>query len=161
MTIARTSRAVWTVIFAGVLLAAAVVPAAAQPRGQMFHGGGWGGGLMLGIPLRSLDLTPDQQASIRSILSSSRTTVRPIIQQLWQARRALADQLVASPSADVSAQLALINGLRSQLLQNSTQTTVQVLGVLTPEQLAKAAQVRAQLQQLRGQMRQLLSPSQP
>ncbi len=161
MTTAKTSRAIWSVIAAGALLAVCLVPTGAQARGPMGPGGGWGGGLMLGIPLETLNLTPDQQASIRSIVSSSRATARPIIQQLWQARRALADQLVASPSSDISAQLALINGLRSQLLQNSAQTMVQVLGVLTPDQLAKAAQVRAQLQQLHGQIKQLLSPSQP
>ena len=68
---------------------------------------------------------------------------------------------MASPSADVSAQLTVINGLRSQLLQNRVQTMAQVLAILTPDQLAQAVQLKAQLSQLRTQMRQLLGPTPP
>jgi Spy/CpxP family protein refolding chaperone len=156
MTVTRTSRIVWSFVTVGVLLAVAVGPAEAQARR---HWGGWGDGLLLGIPLRALSLTPDQQTQVKSILSASRTTSRPIIQQLRQAQSALADKLLASPSADVSAQLAAINGFRTQLLQNSSATTAQVLGVLTPDQLAKAAQVRSQLKQLRTQIQQILAPN--
>jgi len=67
----------------------------------------------------------------------------------------LGDALLASPTADVSAQIATINGLRGQLLQNRAQTTAQVLAMLNPDQLSKAAQIRTQKAQLREQMRQL------
>jgi Spy/CpxP family protein refolding chaperone len=158
MTGSRTSRIVLSFITAVAFLAAGVASAGAQ---GWHHRGGWGDGLLLGIPLRALNLTPDQQTQLKSILSSSRTANRSIIQQLRQAQSDLADKLLASPSADVSSQLALINGLRTQLLQNSTTTTAQVLGVLTPDQLTKATQIRSQLKQLRTQIQQLLAPSSP
>jgi Spy/CpxP family protein refolding chaperone len=158
MTETKISRIVWYLMMAVALLAAGVAPAQAQ---GWHHRGGWGDGLLLGIPLRALNLTPDQQTQLKSILSSSRTANRSIIQQLRQAQSDLADKLLASPSADVSSQLAFINGLRSQLLSNSAATTAQVLGVLTPDQLTKAAQVRSQLKQYRTQIQQLLAPSSP
>jgi Spy/CpxP family protein refolding chaperone len=156
MTGSKTFRIAWSFMAAVALLGAAVGPAEAQ---AWRHRGGWGDGLLMGIPLRALSLTADQQTRVKSILSASRTANRPIIQQLRQAQSELADKLLASPSADVSAQLAAINGFRTQLLQNSSATTAQVLGVLTPDQLAKAAQVRSELKQLRTQIQQILAPS--
>src|SRR5262249_57853534 len=159
MTRPRHFRAIaGALILVGTILAASGGPASAQGWG---HGGGHEGGLRLGVPLRALNLTPDQQAQVQTIVASSRATARPIAQQLRQAEGALADALVAAPGADVSAQLTTINGLRAQLLQNRVQTTAQVLGVLRPDQLTRAAQVRAQLKQLRSQMRQLMEPAQP
>ena len=154
MTGVKFSRAVSVVVTGLVLLAASAGPARAERRGYE------GGGLMLGVPLRSLNLTSDQQAQVQSILSASRAANRPILSELRQAHSALADALLASPSADVSSQLASINGLRAQLLQNGAKTTQQLLAVLTPDQLTKASQVKSQLSQLRGQMHQLLSPGQ-
>jgi Spy/CpxP family protein refolding chaperone len=155
----QTSRIAWSLV-AGIALvvATAGLGEAQEPGG---HRGHWGGGPLLGIPLRGLSLTPDQQTQAQTILTASFTAARPLIQQLRQAQNALADALIASPSADVSAQLTTINGLRSQLLQARAQATAQVLALLTPDQLTKAAQLRAELGQLRGQMRQLLTPTQP
>lgn len=158
MTGTKRSRSVSYLMVVVALLAASVAPASAQ---GWRHGGGFGDGLLMGIPLRALNLTPDQQSQVKSILSSSRAANRSIIQQLRQAQSGLADKLLASPTADVSSQLGLINGLRSQLLQNSATATTQVLGVLTPDQLAKAAQIRSQLKQLRAQFQQLLAPASP
>ena len=143
----------------GAFLAATVGSANAQGWGH--GGGGPDGGVRLGVPLRALNLTADQQTQATSILTSAHSAARPIAQQLRQARSALADAMLASPTADVSAQLTAINGLQGQLLQNRVQTTAQLLGILTPDQLAHAAQVRAQLSQLRGQMRQLVAPPRP
>jgi Spy/CpxP family protein refolding chaperone len=155
---AQTSRIIWGLVAGALVLLTTAGRGEAQDWGLRGHGGG---GPLLGVPLRSLNLTPDQQTQVRSILSASFTTARPLFQQLRQTESVMADALLASPTADVSAQLATINGLRSQLLQNRAQTTAQVLGVLTPDQLARAAQIRAQLNQLRGQMRQLLGPGGP
>ena len=153
----------WSLIAGMLLLVTWFAPGGAQADGPSYGNGPrgpWGsGGSMLGVPLHSLNLTPDQWTQVKSILSSSRSTNRSIIQALRQAQSDLGDQLLASPSANVATQLALINGYRSQLLANSTATTAQVLAVLTPDQLTKAAQTRSQLKQLRTQMRQLLAPS--
>jgi Spy/CpxP family protein refolding chaperone len=156
MTGTKRSKRMWYLMSVVALLAVSVAPADAQGWRH------WGGdGLLMGIPLRALNLTPDQQTQVKSILSSSRAANRSIIQQLRQAQSDLADKLLASPSADVSSQLTLIIGLRTQLAQNSATTVAQVLGVLTSDQLTKAAQVRSQLKQLRTQYQQLLAPASP
>jgi Heavy-metal resistance len=152
----RASRIIWSAVAGLALLVATAGLGEAQDWG---HGhGGWGGGPLLGVPLKSLNLSPDQQTQVRSIFSASFATARPLRQQLRQAEQTLGDTLLASPSADVSAQIATINGLRGQLLQNRAQTTAQVLAMLNPDQLSQAAQIRSQMGQLRGQMRQLMGP---
>ena len=153
------SRIICGAVAALALLAATAGFGEAQERG---HWGRGGGGPLLGVPLKALNLTPDQQTQARSIFSSSWATARPLIQQLRDAEKALGDSLLASPTADVSPQVAAINGLRAQLLQNRTQTTAQVLAMLNPDQLSKAAQIRTQMGQLRTQMHQLMgAPAKP
>jgi len=159
---------VWSAVTGVLLLAAWVVPVGAQADGP-FHGrgprGGWGGGLMLGVPLHSLNLTPDQQTQAQSILSTYRSSARPIIQQLRQAQSGLGDKLLAPgqlQAADLQSQLQQIGQLRTQLLQLSAQATLEVRSLLTPDQLSAAAQTKDKLRDLRSQMRQLLAPgSQP
>ena len=156
----HTPRIIWSVMVGLTLLAVTAGSGQAQERGGWGRGGG--GRPLLGVPLKALNLTPDQQTQVRSIFSASWATARPLMQQLRQAQQALGDAMLASPSADVSAQLATINGLRGQLLQNRVQTTAQILALLHPDQLSQAAQIRTQMGQLRGQMRQLMgAPTQP
>jgi Spy/CpxP family protein refolding chaperone len=147
-------------MLSGALLAMTVGSASAQDWGQ--GGGGWhGGGSRMGVPLRALNLTPDQETQVQAILTNARATARPIAMQLRQAQSTLGDTLLASPAADVSGQVTAINGLQAQLFQNRVQTRAQVLALLKPEQLARAAQIKSEMSQLRGQMRQLMTPAQP
>ena len=159
----QASRIIWGAVAAVALLAATTGRGEAQEGRWGRGGGGWGGGPLLGVPLKALNLTPDQQTQAHSIFANSFATARPLMQQLRDAQKALGDTLVATPTADVSGQVAAINGLRGQLLQNRTQTTQQILAMLNPDQLTKAAQIRTQKEQLRGQMRQLMmgAPAQP
>jgi len=167
MTTAKR-RMMWSAVTGVLLLAAWVVPVGAQADGP-FHGrgprGGWGGGLMLGVPLHSLNLTPDQRTQVQSILSTYRSSARPIIQQLRQAQSGLGDKLLAPgqlPASDLQSQLQQISQLRTQLLQLSAQATLEVRNLLTPDQLSAAAQTKDKMRDLRSQMRQLLAPgSQP
>jgi Spy/CpxP family protein refolding chaperone len=129
----QTSRIIWGAAAGLALLAATAGPGQAQERGHWGHGGG-GGGPLLGVPLKSLSLTPDQQTQAHSIFSASYATARPLMRQLRDAEKALGDALLASPTADVSTQIATINGLRGRLLQNRAQTTAQVLAMLQPDQ---------------------------
>jgi Spy/CpxP family protein refolding chaperone len=147
-------------MLSGALLAMTVGSGSAQDWGQ--GGGGWhGGGSRMGVPLRALNLTPDQETQVQAILTNARATARPIAMQLRQAQGTLTDTLLATPAADVSGQVTAINGLQAQLFQNRVQTRAQVLALLKPEQLARAAQIKSEMSQLRGQMRQLMTPSQP
>ena len=157
----QASRIIWGAVAVVALLAATTGRGQAQEQGRWGHGGG-GGGPLLGVPLKALNLTPDQQTQAHAIFANSRATARPLMQQLRDAQKALGDTLVATPTVDVSGQITTINGLRGQLLQNRTQTTQQILAMLNPDQLSKAAQIRTQKEQLREQMRQLMgAPAQP
>jgi len=156
-----TTRSMWRVGLAAALLCAALAPAGAEAQGR---GRGGGDGLMLPALLRSASLTPDQQTRMHDILKARRTAARPIVQNLRQAQQDLADRLLASGAvamADVQPQLDRINQLRAQLLQNSAQATLDIRAILTPDQVAKAADTKDKLRQLREQTRQLLSPTQP
>src|SRR5262249_42636525 len=158
-------RVMCSIATAVLLLAAWLAPAGAQVQGPP-HGrgprGAWGGaGFMLGVPLHSLNLTPDQQTQVTSIMSTYRSQAKPIVQQLRQAQGDLSDKLLASgqlQAADLQSQLQTISQLRSQLLQLSAQATLEVRNLLTPDQLAAAAQTKAKLKDLRSQMHQLMAP---
>ena len=122
-------------------------PLAAAPRSQ-----------------HAVKLTPERDARVREILSARRTAARSTLEQLRQAQQELADRLLAPgevQAADIQPQLQQIGQLREQLLQGSAQVALEVRAVLTPEQLARAVQVRTRLQQLRGEMRQLFEPARP
>ena len=152
-------------LFTGALLFTWLGPAHAQAPGP-YHGkgprpGGWGNGLMLGVPLHTLNLNPDQQAQVKSILSTYRASVRPILEQLRQVQSGMGDRLLAPgqlQAADLQSQLQQVTQLRTQLLQLSAQATLDVRNVLTPDQLSAAAQTKAKMKDLRSQMHQLMAP---
>jgi hypothetical protein len=58
-------------------------------------------------------------------------------------------------ATDLEPLLKQIGGLREQLLQDSAQIALEVRSVLTPEQLARAGQVRARMQKLQTELQQL------
>lgn len=150
-----------SVATAALMLAVWLVPVSAKAEGFRHGRGGWGAGLMLGVPLHSMNLTPDQQAQVRSILSTYRASARPIIQQLRQTQSDLGDKLLGPgemQTTDLQGQLQQISDLRTKLLQLSAQATVDVRNLLKPDQLTAAAQTKAKLKDLRSQMRQLIGP---
>jgi Spy/CpxP family protein refolding chaperone len=61
-------------------------------------------------------------------------------------------------AADLQPLLERINQLRDQLARGSATTALVVRAVLTPEQLARVAQTKERLSQLREEMRQLMQP---
>jgi Spy/CpxP family protein refolding chaperone len=162
MTMTRTKGyVIGSVATATLMLAVWLVPVSAKAEGFPRGRGGWGAGLMLGVPLHSLNLTPDQQSQVRSILSTYRATARSIIQQLRQTQSDLGDKLLAPgevQAADLQGQLQQISDLRTKLLQLSAQATVDIRNLLKPDQLTAAAQTKAKLKDLRAQMRQLIAP---
>ena len=153
-----------TLMTAGMLMGAAGLgaPAAGQGMGpDMGRGGPWGrdGGLALPFLIRSADLTPEQETRVRAILSGHRTAMRNALEQLRRAQDELADKLLSAgpvQNTDLQPQLQQIGQLREQLLQDSAQIALEVRAVLTPDQLAKAGQVKARMKQLQSEMHQLL-----
>jgi len=120
------------------------------------HGTGWGGPI-----LRSVGLTDAQKAQIHQIMASHRPQFRALREQLRAARSQLGDQLYgANPvtTATLAPLTQQIDKLREQLAQERLQVALEIRGVLTSDQLAKATQIRLELSQLRSRMRTLLNP---
>jgi Spy/CpxP family protein refolding chaperone len=118
----------------------------------------------LWLMIRAANLTPEQQAKVRGILSAHRAVTRPLIEQLRQAQQELGAKLLAPgplQPADLQPQLGRIGQLRDQLAQDGAQAALEVRAVLTPEQLARAAQTKERLTQLREEMRRLMQPPRP
>ena len=79
--------------------------------------------------------------------------------QLRAAQEQLAGKLYAPgpvKAEDLTSLIQQIGQLRGQLTQEGLQVALEVRGVLTPEQLAKAAQTRQRMNELRAEMRSLL-----
>jgi len=157
-----------TRVIAGVLLlvAASAAPALAQAPGHepSMRGSAGRGDGELWLMIRAANLAPEQQTRVRAILSAHRATARPLIEQLRQAQQELGDKLLAPgqvQAADLQPQLQRISRLRDQLAQDSASAALEVRAVLTPEQLARVAQTKERLRQLREEMRQLMQPARP
>ena len=154
---------------AGILLLVALsaTPALAQSPGHessAMRGSGGRGDGELWLMIRAANLTPEQQTRVRAILSAHRATARPLIEQLRQAQQELGGKLLAPgpvQAADLQPQLQRIGQLRDQLAQDSAGAALEVRAVLTPEQLARVAQTKERLRQLREEMRQLMQPPRP
>ena len=149
----------------GVLLLAAAGPALAQAPGRepSMRGGGRGDG-ELWLMIRASNLTPEQQTRVRAVLSAHRKSASPLVEQLRQAQQELGTKLLAPgqvQAADLQPQLQRIGQLRDQLAQDSAAAALEVRAVLTPEQLARVAQTKDRLKQLREEMRQLMQPPRP
>ncbi len=125
-------------------------------RGFEGDSGGVGGFPFL---LRGLGLTEDQQAQVRQIVANHRPEFRRLAGEIRSAREALSAKLYASNPvgpADLAPLTEQIARLQGQLSQQRLQVALEIRGVLTPEQLAKAAQTRQRLIELRKEMRGLL-----
>jgi Spy/CpxP family protein refolding chaperone len=150
-----------------LLVALSATPALAQGPGHESSSMRWSGGRgdgELWLMIRAANLTPDQQTRVRAILSAHRATARPLIEQLRQAQQELGGKLLAPgpvQAADLQPQLQRIGQLRDQLAQDSAGAALEVRAVLTPEQLARVAQTKERLRQLREEMRQLVQPPRP
>jgi len=163
----------WSLVTVGLV---AVSLCAATVYGQHRFGGmGWKGrkgmmgdgpgmmgdgpGMMLPLLLRRADLTPEQKTQVQKIMANNRDEFHTLFNQVRAAQKDLVDQLFASKAVTVdklAPQVQLVTQLRGQLLQKGLKTALEVRGVLTPEQLAKAAQRKDRLQALHAEMRSLL-----
>ena len=115
--------------------------------------GGFGG--VMGL-LRQLDLTEEQRTQVRQVTESHRDALKAIGDRLQAAHRAENDavtaaqfdeQLVRAKAADLAAVMADAAVLQAKVHSD-------VFAVLTPEQQAKAAELKAQRQARAEQFRQ-------
>ncbi|PYM74422.1 MAG: hypothetical protein DME03_13860 [Candidatus Rokuibacteriota bacterium] len=127
--------------------------------------GPWRGGMgrdgfdTLPLLIHSAGLSESQQAQVRQIIGNHRTQLRALREQLRAAETQLGDKLVAMTpvtGADLAPLTQQVNQARSNLAHEWTQVVMEIRGILKPEQLAKAAQNRQKLNQLREEMRTVL-----
>jgi protein CpxP len=140
-------------------------PQAGQGRGPGGPGGfghgpfgrrGFGGpGGDFGL-LRGLDLTEDQQAQVRQVMQSHRDEFRAVGERLRAAERAQQDAVTATPFDEnaVRARAAEVAAVQADEAVLRAKVHSDVFAVLTPEQQAKAAELKAQRQQRMEQFRQ-------
>ena len=118
------------------------------------------GGPMLPVLIEGAGLNAAQQAQVRQILANHRPQVQSLVTQLTMAREALATRLYGPDPVSVVDLTPLVQQvvqLRGQLTQERLQVTLEIRNLLTPDQLARAAQTlqrlndwRAAMQNLRG-----------
>ncbi len=155
-----------------ILLAACALlgawPVAAEPMGSHFMGMpehigplmmGEGSGMMLPLVLKHAHLKPEQSDQVRKIMDANHQTLHAMFNQLQAANDQLASKLFAPgtvQAADLEPDVRHLTQLRQQLMEQGLKTALAIRAVLTPEQLATVATVKAQMQKLQSDMRLLL-----
>jgi Spy/CpxP family protein refolding chaperone len=140
---------------------AALLPLATTAQGQAFEAGHHRPGAPRGDLgfLAGVTLTDAQKTQIHQLLHASFAEIGPLRQQRQALMAQIADQLASTAAVDA----AQLTGLQQQAEQLGAQidaqrlaTALQIRALLTPDQLAQAAQVHQQLAALRAQMRSLV-----
>jgi Spy/CpxP family protein refolding chaperone len=117
-----------------------------------------GPGMLLPLVLKGIDLTEEQEKQVNEIMTAHRATFRTLFGELQAAHRDLADRLFAPGSVqveDLTPQIQQVAKLREQLMQEGLKVALEVRGLLTPEQLAKAAEIKDRMRALHTEMRGL------
>ena len=120
---------------------------------------GDGPGLMLPLMLHHADLTAEQEQRVRELMDADRERLHALFGELESANDALAAKLTAPGPLDAAAlqpEVERVARLRRELMDQGLKTAIAVRAVLSPEQLAKAAQVQVRLRKLQSEMRELL-----
>ena len=120
-------------------------------------------GLMSPRLLNALNLTTEQKAQIEVSNEAFRQAQRAYLAEVTVLRREVADKLFGSNpvrEADVAAQITKIADLREKILREGFRIALDVRSVLRPDQLAKAATIRQQLQEIQSEVRTLLNENQ-
>ena len=163
-------RSRWGRALVGLLVVGLwTAPAAAQSAGGPGSGPGMqgygarGGGFMLPLLIKGVGLTDAQQAQVRQIVSAHRPQFQALRGQLQAVQDQLAQKLYTPgtlAATDLDPLRQQIGQLREQLTQEGLQVALEVRGVLTAEQLAKAGQTWQRLSELRSEMRSLVGGGQ-
>jgi Spy/CpxP family protein refolding chaperone len=145
-------------VHAAMVLSALIALGAAAPASA--HGRARDGGpRMLPLIVRTAGLSDVQRAQVREIVAAHRPQVRQISGQLRAAHEALRAKLSGTDAvteADLAPLVQQISQLREQLTQERLRVALEIRSLLTPEQLARVAQARARLEELRREMRGLV-----
>ena len=114
---------------------------------------GDGPGTLVLLLLKGIGLTPEQKQQVREIFVAHRGSLEDLFRELQVANATLTKTLFAAEEigpTDIAPYAGRVAQLRQQLLQEGLTVVLKVRQVLTPEQRAKAARLRDQLQTLQG-----------
>jgi len=154
------------VVLVGALAAAAYAQSQPQP-GPMRHGGRMGmmqggmgamggpmmGPMALGWLTQQLNLTPDQQQQIKTLVQNQKSTFQPLMSQMREAQQNLAQAIVNGD--DPTAAANALAAIQSQVTTQGASIASQVFKtVLNDAQRAQAKELLSQWQQKRSQMQQ-------
>lgn len=120
-------------------------------------------GLMSPRLLNALNLTPEQKAQIEVSKEAFRQAQKAYLNELIALRKDVADKLFGSNPVrepDVAAQITKMANLREKILREGFRIALDVRNVLRPDQLAKAATIRQQLQGIQSEVRGLFNDNQ-
>jgi len=145
---------------AGTLALAIASSSPAFGHGMRGHGA-CGHGVLPGGDriLHALDLSADQKQKTQDILTAHRPTLAQLAATEKAAKQTLADRLLGTGTVtqqDIDAMVQQEVQARTALMRERLATALEVRNVLTPEQIQKAATIRAGMKDLHAQMRQLL-----
>ena len=112
--------------------------------------------LLMGM--RAAHLTAEQQKQIETILEANRSKTAPLVQQLQSVHEQIADKLLGAGTVS-SADLAPLENqaaqLDAQIQQQALGASVQIRGLLTPDQITRMAQFHQKMAALQAQMKSL------
>lgn len=130
-------------------LAVAQTPGApAQPRpGKMWAKQG----AVRGRMLRQLNLTDAQKQQARTVFQQAKQNAEPLVKQLRENREALAAAVKANDTARIHSLSAQQGHLQGQLLGIRNEAQAKFYSNLTPEQKAKADQMRSKVRERMNQ----------
>jgi Spy/CpxP family protein refolding chaperone len=150
-------------VLCGLLVGLAGSPTLSAAHMGMGHGGGWGrggGGLSLLSPwiLQKLNLTPQQQAQVQTIQTTHQNTQQQLMTQLKTMHDDASQVFYApgDPNTDkLNDSLKSVNQVQSQIMDDRLAEALEVRALLTPDQLATAAQLLEKIRAMRAQMHDL------
>jgi Spy/CpxP family protein refolding chaperone len=105
-------------------------------------------------------LDEEQRKKVRQILSQHHPAMHPLFEKLRRANEAFVERLL-DPTAKKKDLDELLRGtmsVREELMREGLEVALAVRAVMTPEQLAKAVELRNQMRDLRKQMHELMGP---
>jgi len=116
------------------------------------------------LVLRHADLTPEQQAHVRQIMDANFAQAGPLMKQFHDVHDQIADKLMSTgpvEASDIAPLQQQETKIHQQLDQQVLSTALQIRALLTPDQLAKAAELHNKLKSLRAQMEALVGDGGP
>jgi Spy/CpxP family protein refolding chaperone len=141
-------------------------PATAALAQDFAFGGPGVGPLPMSLMMitRHANLTREQQGKVHQIMSSNLAQAQPLMKQLKDIHDQIGDKLMSAGPVIASDLLPLQqqeNRIHQHLDEQALSAALQIRSLLTPEQLAKAADLHNKLKSLREQMDALTGATGP